>query len=249
MYLAYLDESGDSGLKNSPTEYFILSCILVNEEDWLRTLDLLVKLRRSLKNKYNISTRRELKAKYLKNGRGCLQNLHISFSDRMNIYRELMKYQEDHLPIKIFSVALKKAYIAKKGWEPRFAAWTITLERINKFCKVKGQQAIIIPDEGHGYFIRLRIRHMRRFHSVPSRYNFQKLKFNIERIIEDPNPRKSHDSYFIQLADWNAFATHRSKHIDPKSKIPGSLWDELDSVLIREVNKLKGGPPGIVKRA
>jgi len=39
MYLAYLDESGDTGLVNSPTAYFVLSCVLVHESNWLESLN------------------------------------------------------------------------------------------------------------------------------------------------------------------------------------------------------------------
>lgn len=59
--------------------------------------------------------------------------------------------------------------------------------------------------------------------------------------------RQSHNSYFIQLADWNALACHRSKHVDPTGTIPDDLWDELDPLLLKEVNDLTGGAPGIVK--
>jgi hypothetical protein len=37
MYLAYFDESGDSGLVGSPTKFFVLSCVLVHQDDWLAT--------------------------------------------------------------------------------------------------------------------------------------------------------------------------------------------------------------------
>ena len=38
MYLAYFDESGDSGINNSPTEWFVLNAILIHETVWLDTL-------------------------------------------------------------------------------------------------------------------------------------------------------------------------------------------------------------------
>lgn len=72
-------------------------------------------------------------------------------------------------------------------------------------------------------------------------------EFRTERILEDPNQRKSKESYFIQLADWNALAAHRSSYIDPRLTMPDDLWDILDPVLLHEVNRVTGGPPGIVK--
>lgn len=145
MYFAYLDESGDSGLKNSPTNYFVLSCVLVNEADWLNTLDLVVELRRNLKRQHNISTREELKTKYFKNGRGPLENLHLSFSNRMQLYRKVLQYQGQGLTVKSFAVAIDKLPASKNGWEPRYAAWTFALQRINRFCGSE-EWATIYPD-------------------------------------------------------------------------------------------------------
>ena len=64
--------------------------------------------------------------------------------------------------------------------------------------------------------------------------------------MEDPSDRQSHDSYFIQLADWNALACHRSVYVDPTGTIPGDLWDELGDRRLLEVNSVTGGPPGLV---
>ena len=38
MYLLYVDESGDIGLDNSPTNYFCLSGLVVHELRWDATL-------------------------------------------------------------------------------------------------------------------------------------------------------------------------------------------------------------------
>lgn len=42
MYLLYVDESGDVGIKNSPTKYFVLSALIIHESKWRNTLDELV---------------------------------------------------------------------------------------------------------------------------------------------------------------------------------------------------------------
>lgn len=69
----------------------------------------------------------------------------------------------------------------------------------------------------------------------------------MSRIVEDPNSRKSHESYFIQLADWLAFAAHRSRYVDPKGPYSSGLWDQVTDLHLAEVNRLAGGPPAIVK--
>jgi hypothetical protein len=106
---------------------------------------------------------------------------------------------------------------------------------------------MIFPDEGHGFFIRQRLRHMRRFHYIPQHWGRGTIAFPLQRIVEDPSERKSQDSYFIQLADWNAYAAHRSRYVDPAASVPGDLWDELGDARLEAVNAVRGGPPGIVK--
>lgn len=49
MYLMYVDESGDTGILNSPTRYFILSGIIIRELKWRDTLDELVLFRKYLR--------------------------------------------------------------------------------------------------------------------------------------------------------------------------------------------------------
>ena len=49
MYLMYVDESGDTGLANSPTRYFVLSGIVVDESRWREFINALVAFRRTLR--------------------------------------------------------------------------------------------------------------------------------------------------------------------------------------------------------
>lgn len=246
MYLAYFDESGDSGLVGSPTTFFVLACVLVHHAQWALSLDRLIKVRRILREKYKIPTRPEIKALDLKRGEGALRPLRLSPATRLDIYAKLMELQPRYLPeAKTFAVAIEKAPAAKNGWEPRETAWKFALERVDKFCLKQGESAMIFPDEGHGRFIRRRLREMRRFHHIPRRFGGGTFKIPTARLIEDPNDRQSHDSYFIQVADWNAYAAHRSMQVDPTSPATAGLWNMLGDQRLLEVNRNVGGPPGI----
>ena len=249
MYLAYFDESGDGGIENSPTTWFTLNGVLVHETVWLQTLDSLISLRRTLRERYGIAPRDELKGANFRNGRGAFSKLGISLHDRMAIYEEAMEF-ESELDIKTFSVAIHKSKASAMGWDARYAAWTFALGRLHRFCLEQDDRTAIFPDEGHGFFIRQRVRHMRRYNTVPSHFGPRAREFKVERILEDPSDRRSQDSYFIQLADMNAYASHRSKYIDPRSDVRMDLWDALagpvGDVRLKEVNKVTGGPPGIV---
>lgn len=254
MFLCYFDESGDAGVPSAtlrpPTRWFVLNCVLVYETAWLDVLDELVALRKDLRVNYGLPPREELKGCHFRNGRGIFAGRGIGRTQRMDIYRFIMNFQSS-LPIKTFSVAVQKQQAAAKGWDPRYCAWTFALQRLDKMCRDEDDRCSIFPDEGHGFFIRQRIRSMRRYHHIPKHYGPGSLRLPISRILEDPNDRKSEASYFVQLADLNAYATHRSLYIEPIRKMPQNIWDNLstplDDARLLEVNAVRGGPPGIVK--
>jgi hypothetical protein len=71
-------------------------------------------------------------------------------------------------------------------------------------------------------------------------------------LLDDPVPKRSSESYFIQLADLVAYAAYR-KVFPPIARarptvVPQTMWDELGPATLRAVNMYSGGPPGIVQR-
>jgi hypothetical protein len=246
VYLAYFDESGDSGaIDRSPTRFFVLACVLVHEAVWLENLNSLVHFRSLLRRRYGISRNAELKANEIRKGRGPLTDLHWFSERRGRMFRYLMLLQRNKLNLKTFAVAIDKGRL-QADRDAREVAWQYTLQRVDTFCRKTGDFACLFPDAGHGYFIRRLVRRLRRHQVIEGRFGGL-LKINAERIVEDPNERRSHDSYFIQIADWNAYAAHRSTHIDPAHAAFAGAWDELGDARLVQVNALRGGPPGIVR--
>lgn len=70
MYLAYADDSGDSGYENSQTKFLVLACFIIHESEWQTTLDKLIGWRRKLRDEYSIPVRSELKANISYTGEG-----------------------------------------------------------------------------------------------------------------------------------------------------------------------------------
>jgi len=58
----YVDESGDPGVKNSPTRYFTLTGVVVHELRWKPYLDDLVTFRRNMKSLFGLKLREEIHA-------------------------------------------------------------------------------------------------------------------------------------------------------------------------------------------
>ena len=81
----YVDESGDTGLKNSPSNYYVLSGLVVHELRWQSTLDALIQFRRHLKEKFGLRLREEFHAAPLINNPGDL--VRIKRNERLTMIR------------------------------------------------------------------------------------------------------------------------------------------------------------------
>ena len=249
MFLAYFDESGDTGLVDTPTSCFVLAGVLLSDHDWLVAIDETTKFRRFLKSQFDIKLSDELKASHLLKSKGAFS--HLSAGAAVRVYEMCMRFQQKCNKWRTFAIVIQKDKIHKMTTNVRDTAWTYAIQRVERICAkgdgrnppMKGH-AMIFPDDGHGDFLRKKVRAHRRFHLVPSGHDDgTMLERPAKYIIEDPFDRKSHESYFVQFADLNAFAAYR--HIAPTPKFGAGMWSLLGDSRIEQVNELtrsKGGP-------
>lgn len=256
MYICYFDESGIKATphwKQKHAEWFVLNCTMVIETEWITVLNAVVQLRKDLYSKYGIQPRDELKGRDFRSGQGAFAGLNISRKTRMEIYKEIMNW-ETTVPISTFSVAINKSQAIAKGWsDAMYCAWNFALNRLHVKCgpQNEDERFSIFPDQGHATEVMRWVRTMRRFNHVPKHFGPGTLRFRIERVIEDPSFRDSKKSYFVQIADLNAYASHRSKYVGPIRKMNKDIWDELNTPFgdarNLDVNKndRRPRPPGI----
>jgi hypothetical protein len=249
MYFAYFDESGDNGRvdQGSPTRTFTLACILVHDKRWLTALDKTAEWRRSVKRDFRIPVTAELKSNWLiHNKSNAIRDAKLSLEERINVFRSAMRFLRDAAPIfRVFAVLIVKYRIELAHVDARDKAWEWALQRLERFGRDRAENIHVIPDEGHGQFIRKKIRKMRRFNRVRSAFGPGTLSRLVDNIVEDPSDRQSHESFFIQLADLAAYSAYRrvvaGKHFGKE------IWDTVGDVLIDEVDAVRGvGPRGIV---
>lgn len=246
MYLAYTDDSGDSGFVRSRTTFFVISCVLIHESQWRSNLDRIIALRQELKKGFNIPVRSELKAVHFIYGRGPLKNMRPQ--RRIELFERVLGFEAHNLEVTNFAVAIAKERIkVRQTNNPRDWAWTILTQRLDTFCRKHEPpgRVILLPDEGHGPLVRKIMRKARRFQIIKGFYGGQ-LDIPAAHLVEDPFDKQSSESYFTQLADWNAYAAHRYREVDPVKRAPSDLWDRLGNTRLLDVNELTGGPPGIV---
>ncbi|MGK5171828.1 DUF3800 domain-containing protein [Geodermatophilus sp. CPCC 205761] len=247
--MAYVDESGDSGYSGSRT--YTLGCVLVEADRWPDTFDSFISFRRFVAARFGVRVRAEVKANHLVGGRGALSGL--GEKQRHAIYRQHMRLAEK-LGLRVFAVVIQKDKIKNQNRNPRDIAWEFLLQRLERASDAFDQPIWLTHDEGESAAIRKLARKARRIGKAGSRFGTGTLKVPFRLLLDDPVPRDSAQSYFIQLADLAAYAAFRS--VQPPSPkratvCPQTMWSELGKARHSEANGLArttgdAAEPGVV---
>jgi hypothetical protein len=247
MFLCYMDESGDPGKVGSPTPTYTVACVFVHDSQWVRLFEDILRFRRYLRQHFALRMRAEVKAAELVRGSGPWAKLQHGDRVRKRIYRACMRFQDKSGAVKTFAVVVDKPKCDDKA-QVRECAWRHALERVERFANAKKDTVMLVPDSGNYQWLRKLSREMRRHSYVGSMLEpGGSLPRPLLRIlIDDPVERDSRQSYFVQLADLNAYAAYRSERPDPL--FPQGMWEELGDAILRDVNKFKRQEtPGIVR--
>lgn len=248
MHIAYVDDSGNPGMPGSQT--FCLGCVLVDSARWPDVFDEVIEFRRFLRDRFRLPVRAEVKANYLLQNKGPFRSLNLGESARFAIYRGFMRLQAK-LELQIFAIVIRKDLLAEKSLsvDPRHVAWQYLFQRLERFTSNGATQVMVMHDEGDGGLARKLLRKARRVGSAGTKFGTGSLKRPARLLLDDPVARRSHESYFIQLADLVAYAAFRRTCPPPLRAVqicPSTMWDELGKARLAAVNRLSGGPPGIV---
>jgi hypothetical protein len=251
VVIAYVDESGDDGHKKGASMSYALGCVLVDSSQWNATFDGLIAFRRYLRASFAIPVRAEIKANYLLHNGGPFRANPLSERARFKVYRGHMRIQ-DKLGMRAFAVVIDKGKARSKfaGARPTSdIAWEYLLQRLER--SFRGTEVLVVHDEGDPLTIRKRARKARRAGTAGSSFGTGQLDVAFLNLLDDPVPRDSRQSYFLQLADLNAYAAFRRKYPPPAHRgivVPERMWDFLGAAHFTKVRQTwrYGGPPAIV---
>lgn len=252
MQFVYVDESGDLGQDGSPC--YTLGVLLVDPDDWYDLLEEMIDLRRQLRQSFGIRSRAELKAYYLVRAQGPIEGLGLSRSQRKYIWQQ-------HFDVlarsnaRVFAVVVDKAaYPNADIAQIRSLAWQTVFQRLER-ANDKGNPVgpmKIINDDGDQLAIRKLARAARRHLTAGQAFGTGTIKLTSRWLVEDPSPRNSADSYFIQLADLIAYAAWRGYQPGGSaiSRVcPQQMWMRLGPSIHKRATALKQRSlPGIVVR-
>lgn len=240
----YVDESGDVGLKNSPTKYFVLSAIVIHELRWRDTLRNLVSFRKMLRDQKGLKLRDEIHCSEFINKPGDL--IRIKRNDRLDIIKKCIDWLNDQSDVNVFSVVINKENrtddIFELAWNTLIMRFENTI-RHNNFSGPKNadDRGIILSDNTEGEKLRMVIRKMRHYNIIPNRkdlYDEGNRNVKLEYVIEDPIFRDSKNSMLHQINDVLAYCVRQ--HYEPNSymkrKGGTSFYKRLNNVVVKKVS-------------
>jgi hypothetical protein len=221
MYLMYVDESGDTGMVNSPSRYFCLSGLVVHELKWKEFIEFLLSVRKGLTTKYGISFREEIHAaEFLRHAHRTGLEKHI----RLQIIRDIVRSLATVSYINVTNIVIDK-HGKSSNYDVFDAAWQLLFQRFENTLNHRNFPGAVNPkdygmvfcDDTDGKKLQSIVRRMSVYNPVPTVGNAGYRQLPIKLIIEDPNMRNSENSLPIQAADMCAYMLQQ--HIAPNSYI------------------------------
>lgn len=256
MYLMYVDESGDPGTDpNSPTQYFILSSIVLHELRWIPLLDSLVDLRRYLRETKGLKLREEIHATALINRPGDLRR--IKRHDRVDIMKQCIDWVASNHDISVTTICVNKNNRKQQDDVFEFA-WKLLIQRFentlsyNNFPGPRNpdDKGMVFPDNTDGEKLTKLMRRMRRYNPVPHKSGLNVAGYrnmNLQAIIEDPMLKESKKSFFTQIVDVVAYSARQLYETNNYMKKKGghNFYKRLKPVL--NTHASSSHPLGIVE--
>lgn len=200
MHLIYIDDSKDE-------QRIVFSGLAFRVESWHETFRAIKAYRQVLKSKYGIAVYYELHATKFVRGKGSLgAKRMVPKGLRCQIFKDTLEFITTLPDVRIFNVSFP---LSKEEW-----AFERLLNRINRTMHTWDSHALLMCDEGRESDYTRLVRRMNVFNPVPSNQGTwgdgsATKNIVIDRIVEDPIFKKSHRSYFIQMADFCAYALLR----------------------------------------
>jgi Protein of unknown function (DUF3800) len=224
MYLMYVDESGDAGMINTPTRYFVLTGLVVHELRWQQYFDQMVAFRQRMRILYGLKLREEIHAGAMMSRPGPLAR--IKPHNRLNIIRNFADEIATMSDINIINVLVDKDN-KTPDYDVFGNAWRCLLQRFENTLSNRNfrgpansvDKGIVIADNTDNKKLVKLLRKMRRFNPIPSMVGYGTPYRNIlvTDIIEDPSFRESSESLYIQAADTVAYLLYQ--YFAPSGKI------------------------------
>jgi len=255
MYLMYVDESGDIGLTNSPSRYFVLAALVVHELRWQDTLNSLIQFRRNTKNVFGLSMREEIHAFNFISRPGPVL-MKIKRNDRLTILRAFLDHLASIPDLNVFGVSVDKL-TKTTGYDVFDRSWRALIQRFENTISHRNfagpanpdERGILLADETERKRVQTLLRQMRLFNPVPNQSQFNRpgqatfRQLPLLTLVEDPSFRDSGESYFIQAVDTIAYFLNQQMQPNSyaRKKAAHNYFSRLRPIIVSRVSAAGDG--------
>lgn len=201
MFISYFDESGDDGYPVYSSELFVLTSIYMHHSFWKENYTKVSDFRKFLKKQYGMPVNQEFHTSNFITDKNPYHGLYTP-SARKEILMQSCAMAAS-LNMTIVSVVIDKRRINRPNYDVLRNALTYNIQRIENDLSRQNPETrfMIITDEGRVSKMRTTTRSIQRINYIPSMYGTGSYRQEIKTLIEDPLPKDSSQSYFIQIAD------------------------------------------------
>lgn len=208
MILLYYDESGDDGFPKYSSKLFVLTVNYIQDSLWRDAFNEVKDFRKWVYSEIGLPKSKEIHVKEFLLYKNPYRLLNIDDKKRIEV---IYRYCEcvAKLPIKVVNVVINKTIIRKETYQVLDNALTYSVQRVTNSIQNPNEKIIIISDEGRIPKMRKTTRRLQIFNPIPSRFSAGIVAQRpIDRLIEDPLPKESQHSYFIQISDLIAYLVY-----------------------------------------
>lgn len=201
--IVYLDETGDDGIQNSPTDIFVLSSLYMTTEEWQNNYDVIKGFRRSLKEKYGFHVSQEMHTKKFIRNKNPYRDYKWSDATRAEILKCFI-WMMTQLSLSMVNVVIDKTNIATDSYRVLDNALKYSIQRIEN-DSAGDWNYILVTDQGRIVPMRKTARAIRAYNPIHSMYDIGFNNKPIRYMVEDIFEKDSRESYFIQLCDFVSY--------------------------------------------
>lgn len=233
MHLVYYDESGDDGFPAQASPLFVLSAVYCPALDWRESFEFIAGFKRQLAKDFNFPVKVEIHTRELLLNKKPYAPLRLTGAERTEIVGRFCQVAAQ-LSLRAITTAVVKPWIRNSEFPVLDRALSYSVNRIETDLRgASANRFLIITDDGRVAKMRSTTRRMQKINYVPSRFGSSAYQRDIRHMIEDPLPKDSKESYFIQLADMLAFLFYaHTAHETGIAALPRRSPPELDQAFV-----------------
>jgi hypothetical protein len=201
MHLVYYDESGDDGFPAVASPLFVLAAVYCPDGDWRTNFDAVQAFRRTLAHEGLLPFDLELHTRELILNKNPYAPHRIPDEKRLLIIDRFCALVA-RLQLRCVVTAVVKPWVRAAQFDVLDRALSYSINRIElDLGGAVAHRYLAITDQGRVAKMRQTTRRMQRINYLPSQFGSDSYRREVSGLIEDPLPKDSRESHFIQIAD------------------------------------------------